>query len=185
MKFTPLEIPDVILIEPDVHRDDRGFFLEVWHSAKYATGGIDAHFVQDNHSRSQRNTLRGLHAQLANPQGKLLRATAGEIWDVAVDIRPDSPHFGRWVAAKLSDENFHMLWIPPGFAHGFCVLSERADVEYKCTTHYDAADEIAIRWNDPAIGIPWPGGNPILSTRDRTAPTLAELKPRLVSGVDP
>jgi dTDP-4-dehydrorhamnose 3,5-epimerase len=174
----------VVLIEPDVHRDDRGFFLETWHAAKYAERGIDVRFVQDNHSRSQRNTLRGLHAQLVKPQGKLLRVTAGEIWDVAVDIRPDSPHFGRWVAAKLSDENFHMLWIPPGFAHGFCVLSERADVEYKCTVHYDPADEIAIRWNDPAIGVTWPGANPILSARDRNAPTLAELRPRLQSAAE-
>ena len=179
MRFTPLEIPDVILIEPDVHRDERGFFLEVWHAARFAEHGIDARFVQDNHSRSQRNTLRGLHAQLTNPQGKLLRTTSGEIWDVAVDIRPDSPHFGRWVSATLSEENLHLLWIPPGFAHGFCVLSERADVEYKCTTHYDAGDEIAIRWNDPEIGVTWPGASPILSARDRAAPTLAEVKPRL------
>ena len=181
MRFTPLEIPDVILIEPDVHRDDRGFFLEVWHEARYAEQGIDARFVQDNHSRSQRNTLRGLHAQLARPQGKLLRAASGEIWDVAVDIRIDSPYFGRWVATELSGENFHMLWIPPGFAHGFCVLSERADVEYKCTTHYDAKDEVTIRWNDPAIGVTWPCSNPILSARDRAAPTLAEVKRRLRS----
>ncbi len=181
MKYTPLEIPDVVLVEPDVHRDDRGFFLEVWHAAKYAEGGIDVGFVQDNHSHSMRGTLRGLHAQLTRPQGKLLRATSGEIWDVAVDIRPESANFGRWVAATLSGENFRLLWIPPGFAHGFCVLSERADVEYKCTALYDPADEIVIRWDDPELGIDWPAEDPILSARDRAAPTLAEVTPRLRS----
>ena len=179
MKFRPLEISDLIVIEPDVHRDARGFFLETWHAAKYAEAGIDARFVQDNHSRSARHTVRGLHAQLVRPQGKLLRAAAGEVWDVAVDIRPDSPSFGRWAAATPSAENFHQLWVPPGFAHGFCVLSEHADVEYKCTEPYDSDDEIAIAWNDPEIGIRWPVAQPLLSERDRKAPALAEWTPRL------
>lgn len=179
MKFRPLDIPDVVLIEPDVHRDARGFFLEAFHAGKYAEAGIDVAFVQDNHSRSGRDTLRGLHAQLLHPQGKLLRVVDGEVWDVAVDIRPDSPHFGRWVAATLSAENFRLLWIPPGFAHGFCVLSERADVEYKCTALYDPGDEIVVRWDDPALGITWPCEHPVLSDRDREAPLLAELEPRL------
>ncbi len=181
MKFTPLEIPDVVLIEPDVHKDERGFFLESWHARKFAEGGIDVQFVQDNHSRSVRDTLRGLHAQVERPQGKLLRVVDGAIWDVAVDIRPGSSDFGRWVSAHLSAENFHQLWVPPGFAHGFCVMSERADVQYKCTTPYDPEDEIAVRWDDPAIGIPWPCESPILSARDRAAPLLDELLPRLRS----
>ncbi len=180
MEFRRLEIPDVILVVPDVHRDDRGFFLETWHSHKYAEAGIDAEFVQDNQSRSGRDTLRGLHAQLEHPQGKLLRVVDGEVFDVAVDIRPESPTFGRWVAATLSAENFQQLWIPPGCAHGFCVLSEHADVEYKCSgSVYRPGDEIAIRWNDPAIGIDWPCENPKLSPRDAEAPLLAELTPRL------
>ena len=179
MEFHRLEIPDVIRIEPDVHRDERGFFLETWHAAKYAEGGVEGDFVQDNHSRSGRDTLRGLHAQLHKPQGKLLRVTRGAIWDVAVDIRPESPSFGRWVAETLSAENFHQLWVPPGFAHGFCVLSEGAEVEYKCTALYDPADEIAVRWNDPAIGVEWPCETPRLSKRDADAPLLSELTPRL------
>jgi len=179
VEFRPLEIPDVILIEPDVHRDDRGFFLETWHAGKYSAAGIDSDFVQDNHSRSGRDILRGLHAQIRNPQGKLMRVTEGEIFDVAVDIRPDSTSFGGWVAATLSKQNFHQLWIPPGFAHGFCVLSESAEVEYKCTALYDPKGEIAVRWDDPTIGIDWPCKNPQLSKRDAEAPLLAELIPRL------
>jgi len=179
MKFSRLEIPDVILAAPDVHRDARGFLLETWHARKYEEGGIDARFVQDNHSRSVRGTLRGLHAQLRRPQGKLVRAVHGAVWDVAVDIRPGSPTFGRFAAATLSEENAHQLWIPPGFAHGFCVLSELADVEYKCTAFYDPADEIAIRWDDPAIGIPWPVADPLVSARDRAAQPLEAWRKRL------
>jgi len=179
MIFRPTEIPEVVLVEPQVFEDDRGFFYESWHAGKFSAGGIEAHFVQDNHSRSTRGTLRGLHYQVAKPQGKLVRATSGEVFDVAVDLRRSSPTFGHWVGVRLSADDRGMLWIPPGFAHGFCVLSERADVEYKCTVQYDPADEIAIRWNDPAIGVTWPGANPILSARDRDAPTLAEMKPRL------
>ena len=179
MEFRRLALPDVILVVPDVHRDARGFFLETYHARKYREGGIEASFVQDNQSRSRRGTLRGLHAQLRSPQGKLVRAVKGEIWDVAVDIRPGSPSFGGWVGSTLSEENAHQLWVPPGFGHGFCVLSEEADVEYKCTTLYDPGDEIAIQWNDPAIGILWPVAEPVLSARDQAAPPLAELRARL------
>ena len=179
MEFRPQPIPDVLLVVPEVHGDARGFFLETWHERKYREGGIGAAFVQDNQSRSRRGTLRGLHAQLKSPQGKLVRAARGEIWDVAVDIRLGSPSFGRFVAATLSEQNAHQLWVPPGFAHGFCVLSEEADVEYKCTTLYDPGDEIAIQWDDPAIGIPWPISDPVLSARDRAARPLAECVARL------
>ena len=175
MRALPTELPGVLLVEPTVHRDDRGFFLETYHRQKYADAGIDVTFVQDNHSRSLARTLRGLHAQVRNPQGKLVRAVEGEIWDVAVDIRPASPTFRRWVGAVLSAENFRQLWIPPGFAHGFCVLSERAQVEYKCTTLYDKSDEISVAWDDPDLAVAWPVDEPLLSERDRRAPRLAEL----------
>jgi dTDP-4-dehydrorhamnose 3,5-epimerase len=179
VEFRPLDLPEVLLVVPDVHRDPRGFFLETWHERKYAGAGIDARFVQDNQSRSARGILRGLHAQVRSPQGKLVRVARGEIFDVAVDIRPGSPSFGRYAAATLSEANAHQLWVPPGFAHGFCVLSDEADVEYKCTTFYDAADEIAIQWNDPAIGIPWPVSDPVISARDGVARPLAECRARL------
>lgn len=179
MKFTPTEIPDVILVEPDVHRDARGFFLETYHREKYAAGGITGTFVQDNHSRSVRGTLRGLHAQLVKPQGKLIRVVEGEIHDVAVDIRRASATFGRSVGMRLSGEDFRQLWIPPGFAHGFCVLSETAHVEYKCTELYDPASEISILWNDPALGIEWPVREPVVSAKDSRAPRLAEVEGRL------
>jgi dTDP-4-dehydrorhamnose 3,5-epimerase len=179
LEFRPLELSDVVLVVPDVHRDPRGFFLETWHARKYAEAGIDANFVQDNQSRSTRGILRGLHAQIRSPQGKLVRAARGEIFDVAVDIRLDSPTFGRYAGAMLSEANAHQLWVPPGFAHGFCVLSDEADVEYKCTTFYDSADEIAIQWDDPAIGIRWPVSEPLISARDRAARPLAECRARL------
>jgi dTDP-4-dehydrorhamnose 3,5-epimerase len=179
VEFRKTELPDVVLVVPDVHRDARGFFLETYHARKYRAGGIDARFVQDNHSRSRRGTLRGLHAQLRRPQGKLVRVVRGEIWDVAVDIRPHSPTFGRYAGATLSEQNAHQLWIPAGFGHGFCVLSEEADVEYKCTELYDPADEIAIRFDDPAIGIPWPVRDPVISPRDLAARPLAECLERL------
>lgn len=180
MKFTSAaELPDVILVEPTIHRDDRGFFLETWHEERYRAGGIPGPFVQDNHSRSTQGTLRGLHAQVRLPQGKLVRAVHGEIFDVAVDIRPGSPTFGRWTGATLSADNFLQLWIPPGFAHGFCVLSETAEVEYKCTDFYVRDDEIAIAWNDPEIGIAWPVREPLLSPRDRAAVSLAAARARL------
>ena len=179
MRFLPREIPEVILVEPTVHRDDRGFFLETYHQRKFSEGGITAAFVQDNHSYSVRGTLRGLHAQLKKPQGKLVRAVVGEIFDVAVDIRPDSPTFGKWVGEVLSGENLRQLWVPPGFAHGFCVVSETAHVLYKCTEIYDPQDEIVIAWNDPRIGIDWPVEKPLLSPRDLTAPKLTEIQDRL------
>ena len=180
LDFKPLEIPEVILVEPHVHRDDRGFFLETYHAGKYAAGGIDGPFVQDNHSRSAHRTLRGLHAQRTRPQGKLVRAVRGTIWDVAVDIRRQSPTFRRWAGAELSEDNFHQLWIPPGFAHAFVVLSEMAEVEYKCTDLYAPDDEITIAWNDPEIAVDWPlEGEPLLSGRDAAAPPLAELLDRL------
>lgn len=163
-------------MEPDVFRDARGFFLETFHARKYREGGIPYDFVQDNHSRSQRGTLRGLHAQRARPQGKLVRAVRGEIFDVAVDIRPGSKTFGKWVSATLSDENFRQLFVPPGFAHGFCVVSEMAEVEYKCTDFYDQADELGLLWN--SVGIDWPVREPLLSAKDQALPRLDQLTVR-------
>ena len=181
MKFIPTQIPDVMIVEPDIFRDDRGHFFEAYHAEKYAEGGIDQPFVQDNQSHSIRGTLRGLHAQRLQPQGKLVRALSGEIFDVAVDIRPSSPTFGRWVGAILSGENRHQLWVPTGFAHGFVVLSDTADVLYKCTTLYRRDDEIGILWNDPEIGIDWPLlSPPLLSPKDAAAPRLAEIRDQLV-----
>jgi dTDP-4-dehydrorhamnose 3,5-epimerase len=174
MRVLTTELPEVLIVEPDVHRDSRGFFLETFHERKYAEAGIAGRFVQHNHSLSARHTLRGLHAQLRHPQGKLVRASHGEMFDVAVDIRRGSPTFGRWVGVVLSGENFRQLWIPPGFAHGFCVLSERLHVDYKCTDFYDGSDELAIAWNDPAIGIEWPISSPVLSARDAAAPRLRD-----------
>lgn len=176
MRFVETELPGVVLIEPDVHRDERGFFLETYHQKKYADGGVDAVFVQDNHSRSARGTLRGLHAQGRHPQGKLVRAIEGAIFDVAVDVRRGSATFARWVGIELSAESFRQLWVPPGFAHGFCVLTEAAQVEYKCTELYRPEDELAIAWDDPEIGIAWPVTEPVLSPRDAAAPRLAEVE---------
>jgi dTDP-4-dehydrorhamnose 3,5-epimerase len=179
MRVLPTELPEVLLIEPDVYRDSRGFFLETWHQGRYEAAGIPGPFVQDNHSHSARHTLRGLHAQREHPQGKLVRASAGEMFDVAVDIRRGSPRFGRWVGFVLSGENFRQLWIPPGFAHGFCVLSEQVHVEYKCTGYYHKSDELAIAWNDPEIGIEWPVTHPTLSDKDRAAAPLRAQIERL------
>jgi dTDP-4-dehydrorhamnose 3,5-epimerase len=175
MKFIATDIPGVIVIEPQIFRDERGFFLETYHQRKFREGGIDAVFVQDNHSLSQRGSIRGLHSQVRRPQAKLIRVIEGEIYDVAVDIRRGSPTFARFVAERLSAENFRQVYVPPGFAHGFAVLSEVAEVEYKCTDFYDRSDEITVAWNDPAIGIPWPLADPILSDKDRAAKTLAEM----------
>ena len=179
MRVLPTELPGVLIVEPDVHRDARGFFLETFHERKYAEAGITARFVQHNHSHSGRHTLRGLHAQLRRPQGKLVRAIMGEMFDVAVDIRRRSPTFGRWVGVTLSGDNFRQLWIPPGFVHGFCVLSERLHVDYKCTDFYDGSDELAVAWNDPDIGIEWPVEAPVLSEKDRAALRLAEQLEKL------
>lgn len=180
MKFTETGLSGVILVEPRVHRDDRGFFLETWHRDRYREGGIDAAFVQDNHSRSVRNTLRGLHAQQPNPQGKLVRCVEGEVWDVAVDIRRGSSTFKQWVGVVLSEESFRQLWIPPGFAHGFCVLSDTAQIEYKCTAFYSRDDELSIAWDDPELDIAWPlEAAPLLSAKDRDAPSLRDAWDRL------
>ena len=183
MKVLETPLPGVRLIEPAVHRDDRGFFLEVFHAGKFSAQGLELAFVQDNHSLSRQGTLRGLHAQTADPQGKLVRCTEGEIFDVAVDIRRGSPSFGRWVGERLSAANFRQLYVPPGYAHGFCVTAGPAQVEYKCTAFYDPADEIAIAWNDPEIGIEWPlpppMTEPLLSSRDAAALRLSAVRDRL------
>lgn len=175
MKFVRAAIPDVVVIEPDVYKDRRGFFLETYHAEKYRAGGIGDVFVQDNQSSSAGGTIRGLHLQLQRPQGKLIRVIEGEIFDVAVDVRRGSPTFGRWVGVTLSAANFKQCYIPKGFAHGFAVVSDVAQVEYKCTDVYDASSEIGIAWNDPAIGIVWPVSNPVLSDRDQRHPRLAEI----------
>lgn len=176
MKFVETDLPGVIIVEPDIYRDERGFFFETYHAKKYRNGGIPGTFVQDNHSRSTYRTLRGLHAQTTHPQGKLVRVIEGEIFDVAVDIRRGSATFGRWRGAMLSAENGWQYYIPRGFAHGFCVTSEVAQVEYKCTDFYDPAGEINLSWRDPDIGITWPIESPILSAKDAAAPTLREIE---------
>jgi dTDP-4-dehydrorhamnose 3,5-epimerase len=178
--FLETELPGVILVEPRVHRDGRGFFLESYHAAKYREGGIDATFVQDNHSFSSRGTLRGLHGQSPHPQGKLVRVIEGEIFDVAVDVRRGSPAYGRCLTALLSGENHRQIYVPPGLVHGFVVTSEVAQVEYKCTDFYHPECEFSVAWNDPALDIPWPVEDPILSPRDAAAPTLAEVQDRLI-----
>ena len=181
MKFTPTELPGVILIEPRVFRDGRGLFLETYQQQKFQEAGIDVAFVQDNHSRSVRGALRGLHLQRRSPQGKLVRVTEGEIYDVAVDIRRGSPTFKHWVGVTLSAENFLELYVPPGFAHGFCVTSDIAEVQYKCSDFYAPDDEMTLAWNDPEIRIAWPIADPLLSERDRAGRTIAdalELLPR-------
>ena len=178
MNVTETALPGVMLIEPKVFGDERGFFLESWNARSFAATGLDFSFVQDNHSRSAKGVLRGLHYQVEDPQGKLVRTTSGRVYDVAVDIRRSSPHFGRWVGYELSDTNHRMLYIPPGFAHGFLVLSETADFVYKCTSFYAPAHDRGIRWSDPAIGIDWPltGKPPLLSHKDAAAPLLAEAE---------
>lgn len=170
-------LPGVKLIEPKVFGDERGFFLESWNAGAFAAAGIDAEFVQDNHSRSGRGVLRGLHYQIVEPQGKLVRVVQGAVFDVAVDIRRSSPHFGRWVGAELSADNKRLFWVPPGFVHGFITLSETADFLYKCTTFYAPEHERGIAWDDPAIGIDWPiAGSPTLSAKDAAASNLADAE---------
>ena len=179
MEFEPTEIPEVVLIRPRIFGDARGFFLESWEEQKFATAGIAAKFVQDNHSRSACHILRGLHYQIQNTQGKLVRVVNGEVFDVAVDIRRSSPTFGRWVGRALSAENHHMLWVPPGFAHGFLVLSESADFLYRCTDFYSPAHERSIAWNDPELNIAWPLPRdvaPILSSKDAVAVQFREAE---------
>ena len=175
MRFLATDLPGVLLIEPDVHRDERGFFLETYHAEKYLAAGIAGPFVQDNHSHSIAGTLRGLHLQSRRPQGKLIRVVEGEIFDVAVDVRVGSPMFGRWVGVTLSAENFIQCYVPEGFAHGFCVVSKIAQIEYKCTDLYDPDAEIGVAWNDPALAITWPLREPVLSYRDRHHPPLSQL----------
>lgn len=168
-------IAEVLIIEPVVRRDPRGFFAEVWQEQRYRSAGIDLPFVQDNHSRSAHGTLRGLHYQIRQPQGKLVRVAMGEVFDVAVDLRRSSPTFGRWVGAVLSGENHRQLWVPPGFAHGFYVTGESADLLYKCTDLYAPEFDRTLRWDDPEIGITWPlDGEPALSPRDQAGHALAD-----------
>ena len=173
MQVVQTRLPGVVIIEPRVFRDDRGFFLETYHAARYAEHGLTLPFVQDNHSRSREGTLRGLHFQRTKPQGKLVRAVEGTIFDVAADIDPASPTYGQWVGVELSAENFRQIYVPPGYAHGFCVVSDVAQVEYKCTDFYDPADEGGVMWNDPVLGVAWPIAVPILSARDQAHPPLA------------
>ena len=167
MEIVPTELPGVLRLRPRIFSDERGWFAETWNEKTFAKLNLPTHFVQDNQSRSHQHVLRGLHFQLQQPQGKLVRAVAGSIFDVAVDIRRSSSHFGKWVGVELNAQNPEMLWIPPGFAHGFLVLSESADVAYKTTDFYCAPGERTIRWNDPTIGIKWPiAGSPVISSKD-------------------
>jgi dTDP-4-dehydrorhamnose 3,5-epimerase len=179
MEFEPTAIPEVVLIRPKVFGDSRGFFLESWEERKFAAAGIGVRFVQDNHSRSGRHILRGLHYQMQQTQGKLVRVVTGAVFDVAVDIRRSSPTFGRWVGVTLSEENHHMLWVPAGFAHGFVVLSESADFLYRCTDFYAPQYERSILWNDPDIGVKWPlpaGAEPLLSPKDVAGKRLRDAE---------
>lgn len=178
MNLVKTEIPDVMILQPNVFADERGFFFEPYNKRTFQEAtGLDIDFVQDNHSRSQMGVLRGLHYQIRHPQGKLVRVAEGEVWDVAVDLRRSSPTFGRSVSFRLDAISKRMAWIPPGFAHGFLVLSAYADFLYKTTDYYDREHERAIRWNDPQLGLTWPfSGQPIVSTRDARAPLLAEAE---------
>jgi dTDP-4-dehydrorhamnose 3,5-epimerase len=180
LRFVSTALPGVVIVEPRVHRDERGFFLETFQAEKYREGGIDAVFVQDNHSLSSRGTLRGLHAQQPHAQGKLLRVLEGEIFDVAVDARIGSPAYGKFVSLVISAENFRQIYVPPGLLHGFVVTSERAQVEYKCTDYWHPEAEFSVAWNDPDLAIPWPIDEPILSAKDGDAPRLAQVQDRLL-----
>ena len=175
MEFIQTEIPDVILVKPMVIEDHRGFFMESYHIEKFKLGGIDCTFVQDNSSRSVQNTLRGLHFQVKYTQAKLLRCLQGKVFDVAVDIRKDSAYFGKWVGVELSEDNKYQLFIPKGFAHGYYVMSETAEIIYKCSDIFHPKDEQGIRWDDPELGIEWPGTEPVLSERDINLPMLHSL----------
>ena len=175
MKITPTAIADVLVFEPTMHGDDRGYFMETFRESYFRERGIELNFVQDNQSKSRQGTLRGLHYQLQHPQGKLARIVSGEVFDVAVDLRRNSPSFGRWVGVVLSSENHKQLWIPPGFAHGFYVLSETAELCYKCTDYYHPESDRSLRWDDSALGIEWPllDSQPLLSDKDRNAALLS------------
>ena len=177
MNVVKTKLIGCVIIEPKIFGDERGFFLETFQAERYAElAGITLPFVQDNHSRSSKGVLRGLHFQKTKPQGKLVRVVKGEVFDVAVDIRHGSPTFGQWEAVILSEENKTQFWVPPGFAHGFIVLSNTADFEYKCTDYYDPSDEGSVLWNDPDLDIPWPIVTPILSNKDASADRLVDLK---------
>ena len=183
MKVTATELPDVLLIEPAIHGDERGWFIESWQRERYREAGIDADFVQDNQSLSARGTLRGLHIQHPHGQGKLVQVIQGAVFDVAVDVRRSSPHFGRWTGAHLTAENKHQLWVPAGFLHGFLVLSETALFSYKCTDLYHPEAELSVRWDDPDIAIDWPlDGPPTLSAKDRAAAYLKDLPAERLPG---
>ena len=169
------DLPGVVILTPSIHRDPRGFFLESYNQSVFSALGIRHGFVQDNHSQSVKSTLRGLHFQTRNPQAKLCRVVQGEVWDVAVDIRLDSPTFGRWTGVVLSEENFRQVYVPAGFAHGFTVLSEKAQFLYKCSSPYSAQDDRGIRWNDPQLAIDWRCSNPLLSVKDQCLPLLKDV----------
>ena len=185
MNIRPLALPEVLLVEPRIFEDDRGFFYESFHAERFAEAGLPTRWLQDNHSRSRRNVVRGLHYQLGRPQGKYITVVQGEVLDVAVDIRVGSPTFGRWCAERLSADRPRYLYIPTGFAHGFCVLSETADLLYKCTDVYVPSEDRCVRWDDPAIGIDWPVTTPIVSAKDRAAPTLDEARSYLPAYPEP
>ncbi len=172
MDIVTTRLPGVLLVQPVRHTDERGFLMERFHEARFAEHGLPTHWPQENHSRSRRGVLRGLHFQLRAPQGKLVSCVRGEAYDVAVDVRVGSPTFGRWVGVTLSESSARMVWIPPGFAHGFCAVSDVVDIVYMCTEPYDAADERGVRWDDAEIAIEWPLPRPMLSARDAALPTL-------------
>ena len=174
MQIKQTALPGVLIIQPKVFGDSRGFFLETFQAERYKSIGIEQSFVQDNHSRSQKGVLRGLHVQKTRPQGKLVSVSRGAVYDVAVDIDPNSATFGQFVGLELNDENHLQLWIPPGYAHGFCVLSDVADIQYKCTELYDPTDESGVIWNDVDINIPWPIKTPLLSAKDQLLPSLRD-----------
>lgn len=175
MNVTPTALPEVLILEPKVFGDDRGFFMESWNARKFHDAtGVDTTFVQDNHSRSARNVLRGIHYQMVKPQGKLVRVTQGAVFDVAVDLRRASPRFGQWVGVELSTDNKRQLWVPPGFGHAFLVLTDTADFLYKTTEYWYPEHDRSLRWNDPAVGVAWPldGAQPLLAAKDANAPLL-------------
>lgn len=174
MEVDNCALEGVLLIKPKIWGDARGYFVETWQHSRYAAAGIDLPFVQDNHSCSSQNILRGLHFQRTYPQGKLVYVSLGSVFDVVVDIRPQSPTFGQWFGAELSAQNQHQMWVPPGMAHGFVVTSPTAHFHYKCTDYYHPEDEATILWNDPAIGIKWPVTEPLLSAKDSLAPCLRD-----------
>jgi len=176
VRIVPTELATVVIVEPQLYADGRGFLFESYHAARYAEAGLPGRFVQDNHSCSVRGTIRGLHYQLEHPQGKLVRVIRGAAYDVAVDVRRGSPTFGRWVGIELSAENKRQLYVPPGFAHGFCVMAELSEVEYKCTDYYAPSDQHGVAWNDPLLGIPWPVREPVLSDKDRRYPPLTPTR---------